>query len=277
MAEEENALVSPAETEEPEGSEPSLDEGTSVESTGEPGEVDTKPQVKGAAEERIGTLTRKWRESQQEAAYWKGIADGKKAGTDTPGETPQGVQPTKPKPRQSDFENYDDYVDALTDWKTDEKIAAFQREAAAKATDLRTRDNESQFQAKLVEGAERYEDFEDVAQNPVLPITPAMVEILKDTDYPADIAYYLGRNIKECTMISRLPQLQAARVIGRIEAEIKSKFVDGKPPVAPAKPKTVTNAPPPVKPIGSAEVVTKDPNKMTQSEYEEWRRQGGGK
>ena len=152
MEEGTNALVEPAATAEPEGSEPSpeLIEGTPVEPTGEPGEVDTKPQIKGGAEERIGTLTRKWRESQQEAAYWKGIAEGKKAGTETPGEKPaEVVQPATPKPRQSDFENYDDYVDALTDWKTDQKIAAFQREAAQKATDLRQRDNEAQFQASV--------------------------------------------------------------------------------------------------------------------------------
>jgi len=278
MADVENALDTPAGTEIIEGSEPSLEpiEATTVETTGEPGEVDTKPEVKGKAEERIGTLTRKWRESQQEAAYWKGLAEGKKAPGETQPDEKPDIPQAKPKPRQADFENYDDYVEALTDWKTDERLSAFQREASQKAAGLRAQDNESQFQSRLMEGAERYEDFDDIARNPILPITPAMIEVLKDTELPADIAYYLGKNIKECTMISRMPPIQAARVIGRIEAEIKSKMVDGKPPASP-KPKTVSDAPPPVKPIGSAEVVTKDPNKMTQAEYERWRSEGGGK
>ena len=278
MGDEVNALEQPAGTVEPEGSEPSADllEGTAVETTGEPeGDVDVKPLIKGGAEERIGTLTRKWREAQQKAEYYRGLAEGKPA-PENPA-TPVVVQPATPEPQQSDFGDYTEYVKALTDWKTDQKIIAFQREADRKAADTRLKTNATEFQVKLVEGEERFEDFEEVARNPILPITPAMIEILKDTDYPADVAYYLGKNIKECTMISRMPVLQAARVIGRIEAEIKSKFVDGKSPTSPAKPKIVTNAPAPVKPIGSAEVVTKDPNKMTQTEYEAWRADGGGK
>ena len=275
MVEELNALDTPVDTVEPEGSEPSIEPEATVEVTGEPGGSDAAPEVKGGAQERIGTLTRKWRESQQETAYWKGLAEGRGTDQPKPGETSVVVQPATPKPQQSQFEDYDAYVEALTDWKTDEKIRAFQREAAKKAGDIRAQSNESEFQAKLTEGAERYEDFEEIARNPVLPITPGMIEILKDTDYPADIAYYLGKNIKECTMISRLSPLQAARTIGRIEAEIKTKIGNGRPPVPP-KPK-ITNAPPPVQPIGSAEVVTKDPSKMTQAEYEAWRREGGGR
>ena len=278
MADDPNALVDPVGTEIIEGSEPSPDllEATTVEVTGEPeGDTDVTPKVKGGAEERIGTLTRKWREAEKEAAYYRGIAEGKPAPKEP--ETPvQDVPAATAKPQESDFEDYTSYVEALTDWKTNEKIVAFQREEAQKATDLRTQTNESEFDAKLTEGAERYEDFEEVARNPILPITPGIIEVLKDTEYPADIAYYLGKNIKECTMISRMPILQAARVVGRIEAEIKSKFVDGKPPGSPAKTRTVTEAPPPITTVKSAEVVTKDPSKMTQAEYEAWRKEGGG-
>jgi hypothetical protein len=68
-----------------------------------------------------------------------------------------------------------------------------------------------------------------------------------------------------------MSKTQAARAIGKIEAKVATQLA-----TPPTPRKKVSNAPPPVKPTGSNNVVTKDPEKMTQSEYEQWRAQGGG-
>lgn len=191
---------------------------------------------------------------------------------------PEKPKPTEtPKPKQEDFEEYDKYVEALTDWKVDQKIKAQNKEAQEKEMDGRTAEAEKDFRKKLDEGKERYSDFEEVAMNPTAPITQAMVQILHECENPADIAYYLGRNTKECAAISNMTPFQAAKAIGKIEAEIKVELEKNPPPPPPPPPekkpeKKVTAAPAPIVPIGSREVVTKDPEKMTQAEYEAWRR-----
>ena len=51
---------------------------------------------------------------------------------------------------------------------------------------------------------DKYEDFEQVAYNPKLPITDVMAQTIQASDNGPDIAYYLGTNPKEADRISRL-------------------------------------------------------------------------
>jgi hypothetical protein len=92
----------------------------------------------------------------------------------------------------------------------------------------------------------------------------AIVDALRNSDAPADLAYFLGNNPEEAARIHSLPELSAAREIGRLEAGLSIP-----------KPKTKTNTPPPIKPIqnGGSEVV-KNPEEMSFSEYEAARKAG---
>ena len=185
---------------------------------------------------------------------------------------PEKPKPSeKPRPKEEDFEKYDEYIDAVTDWKVDRKLEAQDKETKEKEVDGRTAEAEKEFKGKLDEAREKYTDFDEVAMGVNVPISQSMVQILHETENPGDIAYYLGQNLKECAAISHMTPFQAAKAIGKIEAEVKTELE--KNPSLVVKPeKKVTKAPAPIKPIGSREVVTKDPEKMTQAEYEAWRR-----
>ena len=94
--------------------------------------------------------------------------------------------------------------------------------------------------------------------------------ILSELDNPSDVAYYLARNRAEGLAISRLQPVAAVKAIARIESEIaKTLSTPGK---------GSSNAPPPIKPLGSGESFQeKNPEKMTQREYERWRKEQGVK
>ena len=240
--------------------------GTEIEATGgEPaGKTDEVPRMLGEISDQVKKLHDRYGYLQRQVESLRQ-------------EPPKPAEPEKvtkkPRPKQEDFENYDDYVDALTDWKVDEKLEAQTKEAQDKEMDGRTAEADKEFRGKLEKGRERYNDFEEVAMNPTLPITRAMVEILHECENPADVAYYLGRNRQECASISNMTPFQAAKAIGKIEADIKAELEKTPPPPPKKEPeKKVPKAPPPIEPIGSREVVTKDPDKMTQKEYEAWRR-----
>jgi hypothetical protein len=136
-----------------------------------------------------------------------------------------------PPPEQ--FDSVDAYADALATRKAEELLA--QRELERQKMDLLEAYHDREEEARG-----KYDDFEQVAYNPKLPISNAMAETIQASDMGPDIAYYLGSNPKEAARIASLnsPILQA-KEIGRIEAKIASEPVLRK----------TTSAPPPIAPI----------------------------
>ena len=238
-----------------EGAEPSGEE--------EGEEVDVQPKPKTAVQKRIDELTKKRYEAERRAAYLEGQLKAREPERKPPADLPLQI---KPKPNPSDFENYEEYTEALTDWKVDLKIADYDRQAKEKAEEARLFASQVSFREKLAVGRERYEDFDEVVSNPTAPISVVMADIIQGCEDPAEIAYYLCKNWDISAPISRMTPVQAARAIGNIEAEIKGKL-----PNQPPKPK-VSKAPEPIKPVGGSEVVSKDPEKMSNEEFRRWRR-----
>jgi len=75
----------------------------------------------------------------------------------------------------------------------------------------------------------------------------------------------------EGVAISRMTPVKAARAIAQLEAKLAAN------PAPP--PKKTTNAPPPIKPLGTSATagISKDPDKMTVKEFEAWRLSQGAK
>ena len=89
------------------------------------------------------------------------------------------------------------------------------------------------------EARSKYDDFDQVAYNPNLPITDAMAETIRASDIGPDLAYHLGQNPKEAERIARLSPLHQARELGKIEAKLAAE-----PPQ-----KKISSAPAPISPV----------------------------
>jgi len=168
------------------------------------------------------------------------------------------------KPSVDDYENYDDYVEALTDYKVSQMVPTIREQFNLEKKEELQNQKLQKTHDKLDAGKKKYDDFDEVAMNVTVPYSQDMLDIITDSDNTADIAYYFGKNISEAERVSRLPALEAAREIGKIEAKFDLK--ESEP-----KPKKITNAPEPVKTVGGSDVVTKKPSEMTYSEYKRWR------
>ena len=127
------------------------------------------------------------------------------------------------------FESTEAYADALAYQKAEELIA--KREAAKQQSQVLESYHDLEEEARA-----KYDDFEQVAYNPKLPITNVMAETIQSSDVGPELAYYLGSNPKEADRISRMTPLSQAKEIGKIEAKLVSS-----PPV-----KRTTSAPPPI-------------------------------
>ena len=189
---------------------------------------------------RLAREQRKWeREQQQRAAETQIVKAPSTASADQ-------------------FESPEAYAEALAYQKAEELLA--KREAAKQQSQVL-----ESYQEREEAARDKYDDFEQVAYNPKLPITDVMAETIQSSDIGPELAYYLGSNPKDAERISRMTPLAQAKEIGKIEAKLAND-----PPV-----KRTTSAPAPISPVtarssGAAAYDTTDPRStktMTDSQW----------
>ena len=169
----------------------------------------------------------------------------------------QARAPVAP-PAADDFESASAYADALADQRAQELLN--KREAAKAQAELLDAYHDREEEARG-----KYDDFEQVAYNPKLPVTDAMAQTIQASEIGPDVIYWLGSNPKEAARISALPGLLQAREIGKIEAKLATN-----PPV-----KRTSTAPAPIAPVaarasGSPAYDTTDPRSTKTMSTSEW-------
>lgn len=115
------------------------------------------------------------------------------------------------------------------------------------------------------EGAEKYADFDAVVKRETKDggpaVSPIMIEAMLESDMGADIAYYLGKNVKESHKIFAMSPVAQAKAIFNLEAKVAKGTM-------PAQ----SQAPAPVKPVrGGSSAPTKPVSEMSMSEYAAYR------
>lgn len=151
-------------------------------------------------------------------------------------------------PKIEDFETMDDYIEAQFEYRESQKES--KTKAAPESPSV---DDFSISRDELsANGAEKYEDFEDVVFDETVRITPEMADAIfdiDDSDIQVDVAYFLGQNPKEAARIAKLSERRQIAEIAKLEMKISSK------PSAKAKP---SKAPAPIKPVGGAKTSTSE-------------------
>jgi hypothetical protein len=146
-------------------------------------------------------------------------------------------QPPSGAPRPEQFQDYESYVEALTDWKVDQKLTAQQQRAAQERAARDAQEQSAKVREKLSAASSKYEDFEDVALSPDTPITQAMAHAIIESDVSADLAYYLGTHVDEAAQIARMSPVGQVRALAKLEEKLTASAPTSK-------------APKPISPIG---------------------------
>lgn len=171
------------------------------------------------------------------------------------------------EPKAEDFTDVADLIAAKAVWaarkstRSDQLAALDEQESTAKAdyearVTAERQMTEERWQAARKDATGRYADFDQIALTS--PITrPDIAALIKASDAPADLAYYLGMNHGIAAQIDQMHPIEAARALGQIEARLQAP-----------KPRTTSTAPEPINPTnGGGSVGAKDPAKMTGAEY----------
>ena len=161
-------------------------------------------------------------------------------------------------PPADQFESVEAYADALAMRKAEELLHQRQIQQQQSQVLDAYHDREEDARGK-------YDDFEQVAYNPNLPITNAMADTIRESDIGPDLAYYLGSNPKEADRISKLSPLVQAKELGKLEAKLADS-----PPT-----KKTSSAPAPIAPVtarsGSARTLdTTDPRSIKEMSTSDW-------
>jgi len=258
------------EEETPENSESEDDKDESESKDKEAKKSSIEPDDSKRVQKRIAKLTKKMRTAERERDYEK----EKRLEVEKELQELAAKIPDKDKPLKADFDDEDEYIEALTDWIIDNKLKTSQ-----KTVEKETKDSEEKqaitetyegLDDAMESGREKYEDFNEIVLDEDLIISPTVTQILLDTDIPDDIMYYLGNNPEKSEKISQLDPIRAAKEIGKIEVSLLNKSSETTPEVKKVN-KKQSKAPAPIKPVRANGLVEKDPNKMSPKEYREWR------
>ena len=212
----------------------------STEQTEQPAEKTyTQAEIDAMIGKRLAREQRKWERDQA----------AKQAEAQTLRSTP---------PVADSFTDPEEYAQALALQKAQELVA--QRDAAKQQAEIMEAYADSEEKVR-----DKYDDYDQVARNPNVPITEVMAEAIYASDVGPEVAYYLGTNIKEAARISRLTPFLQAKEIGKIEAKLASD-----PPV-----KKTSNAPAPISPVtarstGSTSHDTTDPRSVKSMTTSQW-------
>lgn len=219
-------------------------------------ELGLEPDKKGRVSKRIKQLVAKHRQeeearrlAEEERDAWRGETQ-RLARTQ---EKPPDLPPIQVDTSDLPMPNYDDF-----DTEVEYQAAMMRRAAVVALREEKARDEQRQMAVRQQEvavkletwkqaGRNKFPDFDAVALNTNIPITPVMGQVLVEHEMGHDIARHLGQNPDEAYRISNLPVNLQKTAIDNLAGRI-----------ARPKPKTATTAPTSSSPVDAGrELVTK--------------------
>ena len=209
---------------------------------------DDEHSLPNGVKKRIDKITRQKYEAVAEANRLKAELEQMRA----------QLAPKQKEPDISDFDTFDDYTEALAEYKFNQKAQAQQQQASQQQQAQKVAQD---WQSKVEKVRAVAPDFDEAFAN-VAEITFAQstLDAVAGHEKGAEIAYLLGKNVGEAYRIAALPPYQQLMAIGELAARTNVP-----------KPKTVSTAPAPVKPVGSSSGGKKSVNEMSDKEFNEWR------
>ncbi len=163
--------------------------------------------------------------------------------------------------RPQDYRSSEDFTRAVAEKAAREVGAEILARQAAQAREIAARAAHEAWIEATTAFRAKAPDFEEIAHNPNLAITPTMADAIRELSRGPEIAYYLGRNPEEAARIAGLPPVSQATAIARLEARI-------------AEPQaSITKAPQPVGTLSGR--AGSGGKKLEDMSFEEYRRARG--
>jgi len=145
------------------------------------------------------------------------------------------AQQGQPKPTRADFQSEDEWMEAVLDWRDEQRTLAWQTQQQ-QAQQMRMAEK---TQAALME-ASKLPGF-DINAFTRLTISQPMADAILDSDATAQLVHFLTTNPAEALRISQLSESRQHKEMARIEDRLTAQ-PKADPPEKPRLPETLTQA-----------------------------------
>jgi hypothetical protein len=196
---------------------------------------------------RIDDLTAKLRQTERERDIFKGLADP----------IPAQDSPDGAKPLREDFDNEDEFFEALTDWKVDQKFSQTAENRKAAAVEASFAERQAKVEAELP-------DYADVVGKSEAQVAPHLGQAILESEHGPKLAYHLAQNPAVLDKLNGMSPVQALMELGLLGSRL-----------AQPSSREPTKAPPPVSPLKGTDTLHVDLAKAGMDEYIETRRKQG--
>lgn len=229
-----------------------------------------KPRKKNGFQKRIDKLNARVTASAQEVEYWKREAMKVATAPKAESKVDQTSAAGTGKPHIDSFDSHAEYVEALTDWKTDQKLMERDQRQAKSQLEIEQTNALKTHTSRVESFKGQHDDFDEMMENLAdVPNSPALQSIIVSSDNGPALLYELAKNPEEAKRIALLSPLAAAREMGKLEARLST------PAKTTKEASKITKAPRPMEPVGKGGkgAISKsifDPS-LSQREYERLR------
>lgn len=261
MADIESGAATPIESDAPVVAQENATSETPIESTADQKtEFETKPEAKPKDVFTQAELN-KIVQREKAQAYRKAEREAQAREERIRQEVEQRLAKSQPQtqrndgaPHPSQFNDYESYIDALTEFKVEQRLQGVRQQSEQQQRAAMERERAAQVHAKLAPAATKYPDFYEVVMADDVPISEPMAAAITRLKDGGEVAYYLASNIDEATRISRLNPVDQVWEIREIENRLNRQ-------------QNATKAPPPIVPTSGRSNVGKSMSDMSTDEF----------
>jgi hypothetical protein len=261
----------PAKPAEPDEAEEETEEETDGEEEKEGDEEPAKPKRTGGFQRKIERLVR---ENEYLSRRFHELSYQQQQ---RPPQQPQQPQPqpvADGRPRQDQFDSYDEYLDKLTDWKLEARLqqehaVQQQRHQAAQQQERLTG-----WQQRVGQFKNEAPDFEDVLESvDHINLTPVLQQAIMADALGPKLAYELARRPEDFARIASLDPVGALTALGEFKARLEPAKTAAPQQQHQNGVKPVSRAPNPIRPVGNGAGATSTvpPDQMPLGDYIRWR------
>lgn len=231
-----------------------------------------KPKPKGGFQARIDRLIKQNATLEAQLEAVRKTAPAKE----------EAAPEVKGRPKQSDFTNNDEYIEALVDWTAEQKIAKAKHDDARAAEAAQQKETFDAYNRGVAAAKSVHEDFaEVVGQDLTIPIG-VQLAIIEMKEQGPEVAYFLGSNPELCDELMKMSPMKAIAEAWKIseklnESEAEEEEETEEKPAAKAKveEKPARKAPEPIKPVGNGKTRSAVPlNEMSMADFKKARAAG---
>ena len=174
-------------------------------------------------------------------------------------ENERKAQASQPDPDPSQFDTWEQYLDAKVEFEAGKKIREIEQQ---RAIQQKNAERFANFNERAAAIRQANPDYDAVLQSAAVNVSNAVMETILESDDGPAVAYHLAKNPTELYRLNAMSERQQVLELGRISARLSAKAPERK----------VTQAPPPAPAVKATGSGSKSVSDMTDKEYADFRK-----